>query len=110
MNDKMSDKLLPCPFCGGEHIGETIFNWNYAIMCRDCGAVMTVPMNFEGNREDELVRKWNTRKPMEKIVERLEFQAEKNRDYWNNFGNECAFGAMDAYTNAIEIVKEEIEI
>ena len=62
---KTSDKLLPCPFCGGENIHSTYFNWTPAIMC-ECGAVMTVQMGFGTNKEAELVRRWNTRKPMQR--------------------------------------------
>ena len=73
-SDKTSDKLLPCPFCGGENIHSTYFNWTPAIMC-ECGAVMTVQMVFGKNKEAELVRRWNTRKPMdhyEDLEERLQ--------------------------------------
>ena len=42
---------------------------------------------------------------MEKVVEQLEEQAEENRKYWSNFDDEDSFGAMNAYMNAIKIVK-----
>lgn len=105
-------QLKKCPFCGGENICETIFNWNYAISCRDCGAVMTAPMDFRGYRQEELEKRWNTRKSMERIVERLE----KLKEYEMN--GDCPRDGMcdkkpyectSCYSKtAIEIVKEEM--
>lgn len=57
-------RLLPCPFCGGEaEIGVS------AIWCTNevCGAELYHPLL---SRED-LIKQWNTRKPMERIIERL---------------------------------------
>lgn len=90
-------ELKRCPFCGGEYIMETYFNWSPAIKCGDCGAVMTIPMEFGINKEAELKRKWNTRKPMERIVERLEQKIHRLHDIHHNV----------AIKEAIEIVKEE---
>ena len=111
MSDKTSDKLLPCPFCGGENIHSTRFNWTPAIMC-ECGAVMTVQMDFSKNKEAELVRRWNTRKPMKRIVERLE--NEKGFEVFvfsvssRNCGNSYKIGYETGINEAIEIVKEEM--
>lgn len=68
-------KLLPCPFCGGEKVISTYNNFVPALLCGGCGAMMTIPMSFGDTYEDkerELLRKWNTRIPMQEIVERLE--------------------------------------
>ena len=43
----------------------------------------------------------------ERIVERLEEQAEECRKYWQEFGDEDSFGGMNAYCAAVKIVKEE---
>lgn len=45
----------------------------------------------------------------EKIIWKLEEQAEECRKIWNEYDDEEPFGAMNAYTNAIEIVKQEAE-
>lgn len=72
----MSDvKLLPCPFCGGEiKLDEDDF---YMFCCDTCGAGITFAHELEdGTAEDctkeESIESWNTRKPMERIVEQLE--------------------------------------
>ena len=62
-------KLLPCPFCGGEAI-KTAFSWGnisdeYSIKCTICGASTTVL------KSEEVIKAWNTRKPIDDIVERL---------------------------------------
>lgn len=65
-----NDKLLPCPFCGGEAI-KVPFTWacisdECTIECTMCGARTTVL------HEEDAIKQWNTRKPMERIVEQLE--------------------------------------
>lgn len=64
-------KLLPCPFCGGEKIVETYVAFIPSLQCKDCRATIILPANFYGNYKIELARKWNTRKPMERIIEKL---------------------------------------
>lgn len=69
----MSDvKLLPCPFCGGEvkyfrpsHHIEHFVN-HHTIYCEHCD------FRMEGVSALQLMDRWNTRKPMERIVEQLE--------------------------------------
>lgn len=70
-----NDKLLPCPFCGGEAI-KVAFTWvNIAdestIDCTICGARTKVL------KTEEAIKSWNTRKPMERIVEQLEKNGQK---------------------------------
>ena len=83
-------KLLPCPFCGGEHIDysvKTCGRWerkyHVAMYCKDCNCygarVLITPTEstryeVENNPKYKqlAIEKWNTRKPMERIVERLE--------------------------------------
>lgn len=69
-----NDKLLPCPFCGGEAIqetGERIVWYDESeefecVHCTNCKA------SVEGKTVEEVIKAWNTRKPMERIAERLE--------------------------------------
>ena len=58
-------KLLPCPFCGGELIEDENF-------CEHPdGKCFLRNFCFEKDDKKEIAA-WNTRKPMERIVERLE--------------------------------------
>lgn len=42
----------------------------------------------------------------ENVIEELKNNAEDSRKYWSEFDEECAFGEMNAYTRAIEIVEK----
>lgn len=64
----MSEKLLPCPFCGGE-AEISLYLGNYGVACTECmGAIFPA----RGMTKGEAIKAWNTRKPMERILERLE--------------------------------------
>ena len=96
-------KLLRCPFCGGEAEllkGQCEID-NY-VMCLECRSKTKLY-----NTKASAIKAWNTRKPLQNIVERLEEQAEECRKYWQEFDDEDSFGAMNAYCNAVKIVKEE---
>ena len=68
-------KLLPCPFCGGEaRVRDctreeqiTIVNGQMHKMC----GCKDYCVEMFGYTEEEAIKKWNTRKPMERIIERL---------------------------------------
>ena len=109
-------ELKRCPFCGGENIKYTYIDWADVIRCYGCGAAMTTPMDFDGNRKEKLKNKWNTRKPMERILERLEIKAEKAMDNSEKaaelgqaYEKHMIFNGAkgNAFEEAIEIVKEE---
>ncbi len=81
----MQNKLLPCPFCGSKlHKHNRYFHHEINGCLFD---------NYEFFEED--FKKWNTRKPMERIVERLE------EDYSQDIGSL----KMISVDKAIEIVK-----
>lgn len=42
----------------------------------------------------------------EKVIKELKTKAEDSRKYWSEFGDEDAFGEMNAYKNAIEIIEK----
>lgn len=60
----MTDKLRECPFCGGE---AKWFNTECKVYCVNC-ACSTI--EFIDKRD--AIEAWNTRKPMDRIVEQLE--------------------------------------
>lgn len=67
-------ELLPCPFCGGKAadiftVGDISEKRRYTVKCRIC-------FSGVGHYADtkRAIEMWNTRKPMERIVEQLEKQ------------------------------------
>ena len=115
---KKYEVLLKCPFCGGEaHIEEHKF-WDekakgftvqtYGVVCDNCCS-----MSWQHHRRKEkAIEQWNTRKPMERIIERSEEEADEWRDTqkkdWDNgYNNRFALGMVMGLDTAIEIVKEE---
>ena len=105
----MTDRLKPCPFCGGEATTSEIekienmpYGWGW-VGCRPC----RVFMNWShGERGKKLaIEQWNTRKPMDSIVERLEEAKGKPYTDGVHMYNENDFIDID---KAIEIVKGEV--
>ena len=85
----MSDtKLKPCPCCASDKVRETYITFVPALMCCECGLSISVPMDFKGKYKTELARKWNTRKPIDRIVAELE-QSTNNLTY-----HDSKFGRM----------------
>jgi len=67
-------KLLPCPFCGGEVAMEEVpYTNNIEIKCKMCQVSM-IKKAFRpnGTTEIDVVKTWNTRKPIEDMVEQLD--------------------------------------
>ena len=102
------DKLKRCPLCGGEarffQMGITKNIRLGYVKCTECG----LRLEQENCTEDFATAQWNTRKPMDRIVERLE----KLRTC-DDFGtcNHCQYRwcSMELLSadDAIKIVKEE---
>ena len=80
--------LLECPFCGG---GASIFsieprlyrpsrNGKYAVACYNCGIYLGYDEDYgcKFDTEEEAIKAWNTRKPMESVVAELEALANYN--------------------------------
>lgn len=108
-------KLLPCPFCGGEakykkHYREDIYHGYLPVMkCESCGAIASLTDSDIGNYEEILTRKWNTRKPMQEIVEKLEEEIEKSSDRFvggRSNGKTLQMGITYGIEKTIRIVKE----
>jgi Lar family restriction alleviation protein len=88
-------KLLPCPFCGGEALLD-----REDIFCDDCHLSMRIDDRvYNGEAENyeeakkQAIEAWNTRKPMDNIVDRLQ---EKDDD--------CGCGKISVW-EAIDIVR-----
>lgn len=101
----MSETLLRCPFCGGEaKIDKTITN-TVSVECTVCHASSRIILCTEGDIEQKAIKAWNIRKPLERIVERLE--EEHGTVIYENgviVGYDKGFVHID---EAIEIVREE---
>ena len=98
--------LKKCPFCGGEakyiELKEpfaTMF-----VACTVCG--IETKRNYL-NRNDA-IKAWNTRKPMERIVERLNDEDMTAVDVANMQFDRYYDGIVEGIEQAIEIVKEEL--
>ena len=105
------ERLKPCPFCGGE--GNVSLNTCYGFVpwCSNEDCILNE--NTKGfSTKEEAIETWNTRKPMERIVERLE--NEKGFEVFvfsvssRNCGNSYKIGYETGINEAIEIVKEEM--
>jgi Lar family restriction alleviation protein len=99
-------KLLSCPFCGGEaklcstgNPYEVNYHWIY---CKECGCKQPTSIHIEA-----VINTWNTRVPMQKIVERLEERLEETYKLYAIAFNAEDIGSYDAYIDAINIVKKE---
>lgn len=44
----------------------------------------------------------------DKVVEHLQQRAEESRKYWEEFNDKDAFGEMNAYSNAVAILKSAL--
>ena len=109
-------KLKPCPFCGGEaEIVYALHDYNlWGVRCKNCDA--SVECSIEEDSEENAVKAWNTRKPVDDVLERLEKlkmaeydDSDEEPEYtdvedWYKEGESS--GRYKAYHRAIEIVKE----
>ena len=96
-------KILNCPLCGGGafiYYSGSQFQFG-EVVCKECGC------RSGRKKVDETIELWNTRKPMERIVERLEERQEEACKLYAIAFNAEDRGSYDAYSDAIDIVKEE---
>lgn len=114
----MNNELKPCPFCGGTKVKidcKTIGSREtYSVRCNKCHArggtygitIRKSQMSYEAivqcrdSAKQKALEEWNTRKPMDEIVEQLE---EVKDNAW-----QCAFEQERIKTDmqlAIAIVK-----
>ena len=115
----ISKQLAKCPFCGGEAeitINKTRQGQTSVVRCTKCTCRKTLlkyPF-YEGDIYVDAVKDWNTRKPLERIVERLEYEYHeidkcKKESYedgeWERF--DMFANLKNGIGRAIVIVKEE---
>lgn len=116
----MEQKLKPCPFCNGENIDysvKTTGRWerkyHVAMYCKDCNCygkrVLITPT--ETNRieigrnpkyKQLAIDAWNTRKPMERILNRLE----EGKTFYKMRSLDQDEIEVGAFIEAIDVVKE----
>lgn len=101
----MSEKKLlkNCPFCGGEaelcstgNPYDVNYHWIY---CKECGCKQPTSIHIEA-----VINTWNTRVPMERIVERLE---ELQEEYMYPDDDDYIVGQYDGVREALTVVLEE---
>lgn len=95
ISKEKTNRLLNCPFCGGEALLRGFF----FVQCIKCGVSTLTYLT-----EIDAIKAWNTRKPMQNIVEQLE---EAMRECRNGLDEDYDFGMHQGLRDAIEIVREE---
>lgn len=80
----MDIKLLPCPFCGGEaRLQRRNKKHGYYVVCKACGC-RTPYYQYQFLSREELrntaIATWNTRIPIDRIIEQLERLCEYNSE------------------------------
>ena len=107
----MTDRLRECPFCG-EKVKLLISRNSegkvqYRIRCHNIDCDVRPSTSWFVCKE-EVIERWNRRKPIDRIVEELETWAKSSeRLYFEYYEEEC-YGAWRSYNNAIKIVKREV--
>ena len=109
MSKEKTNSLLNCPFCGGElevHCTSRYYmhKLNGCILQHSC---------FETD-DVESIEKWNNRKPLERIIERLEEERallKKEREEAIEYDDEQIIFATNnqirAFDYSLRIIKEE---
>ena len=93
-------KLLPCPFCGGEELAIGSSELHNYVMCTKC----LCKTSFLRTKA-KTIETWNTRKPMQEIVERLEERI-RILDNTSDINYPSVDIAIKEGKRIIEIVKE----
>ena len=98
----MTDRLKPCPFCGGDaDLEKGIGRFEHSVVCQKCRCKTRIHAF-----EEDAIKKWNTRKPMDRIVERLEAASYEYIAEPTDLGF-VTKGRKLYLKDAIEIIKEE---
>ena len=100
---EFQNTLRSCPFCGGRAEKEWGISSIFWIKCTGCG----VEGSQYGSLE-EAIKAWNTRKPMDKIVEQLEKISPEPKAECYALENEYT-AALEMHYKCVEIVKDGAE-
>jgi Lar family restriction alleviation protein len=71
-------KLLPCPFCGSDDVG--FWNTEDRVYPFQIRCLIYFNGTNEEQTKEEAIESWNTRKPMERIAEQIEFLEHRTID------------------------------
>lgn len=102
---KNETKLLNCPFCKEEL--EIVGKGHY--FAHKTNGCILQHLCFEIG-DEESIKAWNTRKPMERIIDYLEEFMEKQYDSYNNAKRTGNIRQMDYSDGCAEGLIEAIEI
>lgn len=101
-------ELKCCPFCG-EKPKIATFDWGYSVKeywcyCSSCGCETQ-----KYHSKEDAIEQWNTRTPMDNILEKLEEAEKKGSELIGkpHMDSHVLFGWGCAMKTAIEIVREE---
>lgn len=103
-----AEPLLRCPFCGGEmeiiHIGplSPLLKDEYHFACKN----MCITSRKSYETEIEAIKACNSRKPMERILERLEETYDVTHENYMKDRDLITLGKKYGLEHAIETVKE----
>lgn len=96
--------LKPCPFCGGKPV---LLKHNdedyYKVFCECCGARQ---WTFANRTDRDAIKNWNTRKPMDNILEKLEEKKNESLQLWKQYQLKDDAGKMFAFDESIKIARK----
>ena len=99
-------KLLNCPCCGGKaEISDKKFIRGHFVYCTECG--IQTKLYTTGNTTEKAVNDWNTRKPMEQVLTRLEDMATHYYQSYQEYENKVSLGMMRGFRESMKIVEKE---
>ena len=120
-------KIMNCPCCSSSTHLETMKvrkGWEANICCNDCGLnIHTITFDTEEEAINIAVEKWNKRKPMERIVEKLEQKQKNHKEIYDRNQKELEWtvshidsckrikavqgNVIEAYDYSLAVIKEE---
>lgn len=107
---KNETKLLNCPFCSGEAECYTVQTMQretgFVVKCKNLDCVMCSGGTLR-QKPEFAIKAWNTRKPMERILERLEEVYDVTHENYMKDRDLITLGKKYGLEHATEIIREE---